>query len=92
MEKQIYKSTINGSIAGGLGYILTLPLDAIKQNIQTGNKIVEKNIKNYFRGGILGVTTIILQMAIKFTSNILLRIFIKKMVLMDFLKITKYFI
>ena len=69
MEKQIYSSTINGSLSGGLGYILTLPLDAIKQNIQTGNKIVEKNIKNYFRGGVLGVTTIIPQMAIKFTSN-----------------------
>jgi hypothetical protein len=69
MEKQIYNSTINGSLSGGFGYILTLPLDAIKQNIQTGNKIVEKNIKNYFRGGVLGVTSIVPQMAIKFTSN-----------------------
>lgn len=69
MEKQIYNSTINGSISGGLGYIMTLPLDSIKQNIQTGNRIVEKNIKNYFRGGILGAATIVPQMAIKFTVN-----------------------
>ena len=69
MEKQIYNSIVNGSISGGLGYLLTLPLDTIKQNIQVGNKIVEKNIKNYFRGGFLGITTIVPQMAIKFTTN-----------------------
>ncbi len=69
MERKIYNSTINGSISGGLGYALTLPLDAIKQNIQTGNKIVEKQIKNYFKGGILGLTSIVPQMAIKFTAN-----------------------
>ena len=69
MERKIYNSTIYGSISGGLGYVLTLPLDAIKQNIQTGNKIVEKQIKNYFKGGILGLTSIVPQMAIKFTTN-----------------------
>ena len=31
---KLYKSTILGSLSGGLGYICTLPLDAIKQNIQ----------------------------------------------------------
>jgi len=67
-ENKILKSTIIGSISGGSGYLLTLPIDTIKQNIQSGNKISFNNI-NYFRGGILGLTTIIPQMAIKFSAN-----------------------
>lgn len=62
-----YKSTFLGSISGGLGYILTLPLDAIKQNIQTGKKI--NSSFKYFKGGMLGVTSIIPQMGIKFSTN-----------------------
>ena len=69
MDNKIYKSTINGSIAGGFGYIFTLPLDAIKQNYQIGNKITYNNFINYYKGGLLGLTSIIPQMAIKFTTN-----------------------
>lgn len=69
MDNKIYKSTVLGSISGGLGYVLTLPLDAIKQNIQSGTLNKQNNIKNYFKGGILGVTSIAPQMAIKFTTN-----------------------
>ena len=69
MDNKTYKSTINGSIAGGLGYIVTLPIDAIKQNIQTGNKIISKDFKSYFKGGLLGLYCIVPQMAIKFSSN-----------------------
>jgi hypothetical protein len=68
MENKVNKSIVNGSISGGICYLLTLPLDTIKQNIQTNNRF-EKNIKNYFKGGILGAITIIPQMAIKFTTN-----------------------
>lgn len=67
-ENKIVKSTVIGSISGGTGYILTLPLDSIKQNIQSGNKINFKNI-NYFKGGYLGLSSIIPQMAIKFSVN-----------------------
>ena len=69
MENKIYKSTINGSIAGGLGYIITLPLDAIKQNAQIGNKNIVNNFHTYFKGGLLGLSSIVPQMAIKFTTN-----------------------
>lgn len=69
METKIYKSTLNGSISGGIGYILTLPLDAIKQNLQIGNMISYKNLMNYYKGGLLGLSTIVPQMAIKFSTN-----------------------
>jgi hypothetical protein len=69
MDNKIYKSTINGSISGGVGYIITLPLDAIKQNLQIGNKISYTNILNYFKGGVVGLSSIVPQMAIKFTVN-----------------------
>ena len=66
---KLYKSTILGSLSGGLGYICTLPLDAIKQNIQVGKKFSPTFFRNYFKGGILGVTSIVPQMGIKFTAN-----------------------
>ena len=69
MDNKIYKSTINGSISGGIGYIVTLPLDAIKQNLQIGNKISHTNILNYFKGGTVGLSSIVPQMAIKFSAN-----------------------
>lgn len=69
MENKIYKSTINGSIAGGLGYIITLPLDTIKQNAQIGNKIIGNQFHTYFKGGMIGLCSIVPQMAIKFTTN-----------------------
>jgi len=69
MDKQVYQSTILGSVSGAIGYICTLPLDAIKQNIQVGKKFEPSAFIHYFKGGILGVTSIIPQMAIKFTAN-----------------------
>jgi hypothetical protein len=69
MDKNIWKSTINGSIAGGIGYIITLPLDSIKQNVQIGNKISHINFKNYFKGATIGLSSIVPQMAIKFSTN-----------------------
>lgn len=68
MENRVNKSIVNGSISGGIGYLLTVPLDTIKQNIQTNNRF-EKNIKNYFKGGFIGLTSIVPQMAIKFSTN-----------------------
>lgn len=69
MDNKIYKSTINGSIAGGIGYIITLPLDLIKQNLQIGKSIKNIGFTNYYKGGILGLSSIVPQMAIKFTTN-----------------------
>ena len=69
MNDTLLNTTINGSIAGGLGYIITLPIDSIKQNLQIGKSIKNINIQNYFKGGTLGLFSIIPQMAIKFTSN-----------------------
>jgi len=69
MDQQVYRSTMVGSVSGALGYICTLPLDAIKQNIQVGKKFQPAQFVHYFKGGILGVTSIIPQMAIKFTAN-----------------------
>lgn len=66
---KLYKSTILGSVSGGIGYICTLPLDAIKQNIQVGKKFTPSIFKHYFKGGLLGLTSIIPQMGIKFTVN-----------------------
>lgn len=68
-NSELYKSTILGSISGGLGYIFTLPLDAIKQNIQVGKKFNPSVFTTYFKGGLLGITSIIPQMGIKFTTN-----------------------
>lgn len=74
------KPIIIGSISGGIGYVGTLPLDLIKQHLQSNNNasVVYNNIKNnvktdgfkyLFRGGMLGCYSIVPQMAIKFTVN-----------------------
>lgn len=68
-DNKLYRSTVLGSISGGIGYICTLPLDAIKQNIQVGKKFTPSIFKHYFKGGILGVTSIVPQMGIKFSVN-----------------------
>lgn len=79
----LYKPIITGSIAGAVGYVGTLPLDLLKQHLQSNHdaKQVYKNIqhnikmdgfKYLFRGGLLGCYSIIPQMAIKFTCNDLL--------------------
>lgn len=70
-----YKPFIYGSFAGAIGYIGTLPLDYIKQQVQTTNNlnimnnIKKNNFKTFFKGGIIGSFSIIPQMAIKFSVN-----------------------
>ena len=64
------KAIISGSIAGAIGYCSTLPLDYIKQHMQN-NKSFSSIIQNtkpryYFNGGLIGLTTIAPQMAIKY--------------------------
>jgi len=78
---ELEKPIIIGSIAGAIGYVGTLPLDLIKQHLQSSNKSstqIYKNIygnvqsqgyKYLFKGGLLGCYSIVPQMAIKFTSN-----------------------
>lgn len=71
---------IAGSIAGGSGYIGTLPLDFIKQRLQTtkdlkaSQKLIiqsvkDKGLKILFKGGAIGSASIMPQMAIKFSTN-----------------------
>jgi hypothetical protein len=64
------KAIISGSLAGAVGYCSTLPLDYIKQHMQN-NKSFSSIIQNtkpktYFNGGLIGLTTIAPQMAIKY--------------------------
>jgi hypothetical protein len=64
------KAIISGSLAGAVGYCSTLPLDYIKQHMQN-NKSFSTIIQNtkpryYFNGGLIGLTTIAPQMAIKY--------------------------
>jgi hypothetical protein len=64
------KAIISGSVAGAVGYCSTLPLDYIKQHMQN-NKSFTSIIQNtkpryYFNGGLIGLTTIAPQMAIKY--------------------------
>ena len=65
-----------GGLAGGIGYFSTLPLEFIKQNIQTNvsmnhiHSLYKKNgPKMFFRGATVGLKSIIPQMAIKFYST-----------------------
>lgn len=71
---------IAGSIAGASGYIGTLPLDFVKQRLQTANNIKESRIliaksvkengvRTLFKGGLIGSASIVPQMAIKFSVN-----------------------
>ena len=64
------KAIISGSFAGAFGYCSTLPLDYIKQHMQN-NKSFSLIIQNtkprcYFNGGLIGLSTIAPQMAIKY--------------------------
>lgn len=59
--------------AGAIGFVGTLPLDYIKQNLQSGYSItrIRNNISNngisvLFRGGTIGLKVIVPQMAIKY--------------------------
>jgi len=68
-----------GSFSGAVGYVGTLPLDYIKQHLQSSSDkaTLYRNIKTngakvLFKGGLLGCYSIIPQMTIKFTVNELL--------------------
>jgi hypothetical protein len=63
------KSTFLGSVSGGMGYLATLPLDAIKQNIQLGRTFSPTSMTQYFKGAWLGLFSIVPQMGIKFSVN-----------------------
>ena len=83
----LHKPIVMGSIAGAVGYVGTLPLDMIKQHLQStqsknGTGVVYRNIKSnvqsqgikyLFKGGLLGCYSIVPQMAIKFSTNDFLR-------------------
>lgn len=70
-----------GSIAGGSGYLGTLPLDFIKQRLQTTSldfrqsrqlivqSVKENGFRTLFKGGLIGSASIMPQMAIKFSVN-----------------------
>jgi len=67
------KSLISGASAGAIGFSTTLPIDYIKQHLQTNKTMpqIYKDIqtngaKILFRGGLIGLTSIAPQMAIKF--------------------------
>ena len=69
------KPIIYGSLSGGIGYFSTLPFDYIKQHLQTKHKpkyiiqlIKDNGLKTMFRGGLVGLYSIVPQMAIKFTT------------------------
>ena len=66
------KAIISGSFAGAFGYTLTLPLDYIKQHMQNNVSLASilKNTspRNYMSGGLIGISTITPQMAIKYLA------------------------
>lgn len=64
------KAILSGSFAGAFGYTFTLPLDYIKQhmqnNISFASIVKNTSIRNYMSGGLIGISTITPQMAIKY--------------------------
>jgi hypothetical protein len=66
------KAIISGSLAGAFGYTLTLPLDYIKQHMQNNvsfaSILKNTSLRNYMSGGLIGVSTITPQMAIKYLA------------------------
>jgi hypothetical protein len=67
-----------GSVAGAVGYVGTMPLDYVKQRLQTDRQISLQSLrangwKTLFRGGLVGCSSIVPQMTIKFTVNDYLR-------------------
>ncbi len=64
---------LSGAIAGAVGYTITLPLDFIKQHLQTAStttaiyqSIQNNGYKVMFRGGMFGLSSITPQMALKY--------------------------
>ena len=70
--KEHTKAILSGSSAGAFGYTITLPLDYIKQHMQNNVSLTSilKNtsIRNYMSGGLIGISTITPQMAIKYLA------------------------
>ena len=70
--KEHTKAIISGSCAGAFGYTLTLPLDYIKQhmqnNISFASILKNTSLRNYMSGGLIGISTITPQMAIKYLA------------------------
>ena len=67
------KALISGASAGAFGFTLTLPLDYMKQHLQSGSsvtnirgEIMKNGWKVLFRGGMVGLGSIVPQMAIKY--------------------------
>lgn len=69
------KALLSGATAGATGFTLTMPVDYIKQHLQSGSSLmnISKEIgKNggrvLFKGGFIGIGSIVPQMAIKYYS------------------------
>lgn len=70
--KEHNKAILSGSFAGAFGYTLTLPLDYIKQHMQNNVSFASifrnTSLRNYMSGGLIGISTITPQMAIKYLA------------------------
>lgn len=67
------KALISGASAGAIGFTTTLPIDYIKQHLQTNKTMSQisrdvqlNGTKILFRGGLIGLSSIAPQMAIKY--------------------------
>ena len=67
------KALISGASAGAIGFTTTLPIDYIKQHLQTNKTMshIFRDVQNngakiLFRGGLIGLSSIAPQMAIKY--------------------------
>ena len=79
--KEHTKAVLSGSCAGAFGYTLTLPLDYIKQHMQNNvsfaSILKNTSLRNYMSGGLIGISTITPQMAIKYSNNLIKYLTIK---------------
>jgi hypothetical protein len=65
---------LSGALAGAVGYTITIPLDFLKQHLQSAStttpaiyQTIQKNgYKVLFRGGLVGLSSITPQMALKY--------------------------
>jgi len=75
MSNENLKAILSGAAAGAIGFTTTLPIDYFKQHMQTGESFSQtmKNVQIkgpnvLFRGGLIGLTSIAPQMAIKYLA------------------------
>ena len=75
MSSENIKAIISGASAGAIGFTTTLPIDYIKQHLQTNRTMsqIVRDIQNngskiLFRGGLIGLSSIAPQMAIKYLA------------------------